>query len=154
MSAPRARIEDEVGRVTEWRSKALPRYRRLTRKAEALLAAVNLAGTNTRRVKRPLFGLFEGAVSKDAVSRAWRKVNVDWEAWSTRSLASEDIARLILDGTVITTRQERKSMNILVLAAIGVRRAAGDSCCFPFATSEANARRPGASSSPFSMPAA
>ena len=34
-----------------------------------------LAGTNTRRVKRALFGLFEGAVSKDVVSRAWRKVN-------------------------------------------------------------------------------
>jgi hypothetical protein len=26
-------------------------------------------------VKRALFGLFEGAVSKDVVSRAWRKVN-------------------------------------------------------------------------------
>ena len=26
---PRARIEDETGKVTEWRSKALPRYQRL-----------------------------------------------------------------------------------------------------------------------------
>ena len=67
---PRARIEDEAGKVSEWRSKALPRYRRLTKKAEALIAAVYLAGTNTRRVKRALFGLFEGAVSKDVVSRA------------------------------------------------------------------------------------
>jgi transposase-like protein len=47
---PRARIEDEEGKLTEWRSKALPRYRRLTKKAEALIAAVYLAGTNTRRV--------------------------------------------------------------------------------------------------------
>jgi len=69
---PRARIEDEAGKVTEWRSQALPRYKRLTKKAEALIAAVYLAGTNTRRVKRALFGLFEGAVSKDVVSRAWR----------------------------------------------------------------------------------
>lgn len=67
---PRARIEDEAGKASEWRSKALPRYRRLTRKAEALIASVYLAGTNTRRVKRALYGLFRGAVSKDVVSRA------------------------------------------------------------------------------------
>ena len=119
---PRARIEDEGGKVSEWRSKALPRYRRLTRKAEALIAAVYLGGTNTRRVKRALFGLFEGAVSKDVVSRAWRKVKVDWDAWCARSLAEEDIVRLILDGTVIRTRLDRKATNISVLAAIGVRR--------------------------------
>ena len=101
---PRARIEGDEGKVTEWRSKALPRYKRLTKKAEALIAAVYLAGTNTRRVKRALFGLFEGAVSKDVVSRAWRKVKVDWDAWCGRSLAGEDIVRLILDGTVIRTR--------------------------------------------------
>ena len=119
---PRARIEDEGGKVSEWRSKALPRYRRLTKRAEALIAAVYLAGTNTRRVKRALFGLFEGAVSKDVVSRAWRKVKVDWDAWVARSLAGEDIVRLILDGTVIRTRLDRKATNISVLAAIGVRR--------------------------------
>lgn len=119
---PRARIEDDAGKVTEWRSKALPRYQRLTKKAEALIAAVYLAGTNTRRVKRALFGLFEGAVSKDVVSRAWRKVKVDWDAWCARSLADEDIVRLILDGTVIRTRLDRKATNISVLAAIGVRR--------------------------------
>jgi len=119
---PRARIEDAEGKVSEWRSKALPRYRRLTRKAEALIAAVYLAGTNTRRVKRALFGLFEGAVSKDVVSRAWRKVKTDWDAWCARSLAGEDIVRLILDGTVIKTRIDKKATNISVLAAIGVRR--------------------------------
>ena len=119
---PRARIEDEEGKVSEWRSKALPRYQRLTKKAETLIAAIYLAGTNTRRVKRALFGLFEGAISKDVVSRAWRKVKVDWEAWCARSLAGEDIVRLILDGTVIRTRLDRKATSISVLAAIGVRR--------------------------------
>lgn len=119
---PRARIEDEDGKVTEWRSRALPRYQRLTKKAEALIAAIYLAGTNTRRVKRALFGLFQGAVGKDVVSRAWRKVKVDWDAWAARSLAEEDIVRLILDGTVIRTRLDRKATNISVLAAIGVRR--------------------------------
>lgn len=37
---PRARVEDDPGKVTQWRSKALPRYRRLTKKAAALIAAV------------------------------------------------------------------------------------------------------------------
>ena len=37
---------------------------------EALIASVYLARTNTRRVKRMLFGQFEGAVNKDVVSRA------------------------------------------------------------------------------------
>ena len=122
ISVPRARIEDEAGKVSEWRSKALPRYQRLTKTAEALIASVYLAGTNTRRVKRALFALFKGAVSKDVVSRAWRKVKVDWDAWCARSLADEDIIRLILDGTVIKTRLDKKATNISVLAAIGVRR--------------------------------
>jgi len=122
VSVPRARIEDEDGKVGEWRSKALPRYQRLTKKAEALIASVYLAGTNTRRVKRALHGLFQGAVSKDVVSRTWRKVKVDWDAWCIRSLADEDIVRLILDGTVIKTRIDKKATNISVLAAIGVRR--------------------------------
>jgi transposase-like protein len=122
VSVPRARIENEEGKITEWRSRALPRYQRLTKKAEALIAAVYLAGTNTRRVKRALFGLFQGAVGKDVVSRAWRKVKVDWDAWCARSLAGDDIVRLILDGTVIKTRLDRKATNISVLAAIGVRR--------------------------------
>lgn len=122
VSVPRARVVTEDGKTAEWRSKALPRYQRLTKKAEALIASVYLAGTNTRRVKRALYGLFQGAVGKDVVSRAWRKVKVDWDAWVTRSLIDEDIVRLILDGTVIKTRLDKKAANISVLAAIGVRR--------------------------------
>jgi putative transposase len=34
------------------------------------------------------------------VSRTWRKVKSDWDAWNARSLAEEPIVRLILDGTV------------------------------------------------------
>ena len=49
-------------------------------------------------------------------------MKVDWDAWCARSLAEEDIVRLILDGTVIRTRLDRKATNISVLAAIGVRR--------------------------------
>ena len=41
---PRARIEDDAGKITEWRSKALPRYQRLTKKAEALIASGVISG--------------------------------------------------------------------------------------------------------------
>jgi transposase-like protein len=78
---PRARIEDDAGKVTEWRSKALPRYQRLPKKAEALIAAVYLSGTNTRRVKRALFGLFEGVVSiRHCRSDQWRANGSSWSA--------------------------------------------------------------------------
>ena len=43
VSVPRARIVEEDGRASEWRSRALPRYQRLTRKAEALIASVYLS---------------------------------------------------------------------------------------------------------------
>jgi transposase-like protein len=119
---PRARITGDDGRSREWRSQALPRYRRLTRKAEALIAGAYLAGTNTRRVKRALSTLFAGAVGKDVVSRAWRKVKTDWEAWAARDLGGEDIVRLILDGTVVKARIDKKATAIPILVAIGVRR--------------------------------
>jgi len=49
-------------------------------------------------------------------------VKVDWDAWCARSLAEEEIVRLILDGTVIKTRLDRQATNISVLAAIPHRR--------------------------------
>ena len=49
VQVPRARIQDADGRTTDWRSRALPRYQRLTRTAEALITAVYLSGTDTRR---------------------------------------------------------------------------------------------------------
>ena len=130
ISVPRARVENEDGKVREWRSKALPRYQRLTKTAEALIASVYLSGTNTRRVKRALFALFKGAVSKDVVSRAWRKVKSDWDAWCARSLADEDIVRVILDGTVIKTRIDRRprTSRFWRPSACAVT---GRRCCFP-----------------------
>ncbi len=119
---PRARLAPEDGTTAEWRSKALRRYQRLTKRAEALIASVYLAGTNTRRMKRALSALFAGAVGKDVVSRAWRKVKTDWEAWCARDLGGEDIVRLILDGTVVKAKIDRKATAISLLVAIGVRR--------------------------------
>src|SRR5918995_2829687 len=48
LSVPRARLHDEAGEQ-EWKSALLPAYQRLSRRAEALIAEVYLAGMNTRR---------------------------------------------------------------------------------------------------------
>ena len=53
LSVPRARLHDEAGEQ-EWKSAFLPAYRRLSRRAEALIAEAYLAGMNTRRVRRAL----------------------------------------------------------------------------------------------------
>ena len=81
VSLPRARLFDEDGLEKEWKSHTVQVYKRLTKCAEAIIANTYLAGTNTRRVRRALAGLFGGKVGKDAVSRAWRKVKTDWESW-------------------------------------------------------------------------
>ena len=122
ISVPRARMAAEGGGTQEWRSAALPRYARMTKQVEALIAGAYLAGTNTRRVKRALAALFGGAVGKDVVSRTWRKVKTDWDAWNGRDLAGEDVVRLILDGTVVRVRLDRKATNISLLVVLGVRR--------------------------------
>ena len=122
LTVPRARLRAEDGSSREWRSAVLPRYARRTRQLEALIAGAYLAGTNTRRVQRALVALFRGAVGKDVVSRAWRKVKVDWEAWGRRDLGSEDIVRLILAGTGVRVRLDRKATSVSLLVVLGVRR--------------------------------
>src|SRR5512144_774490 len=69
IAVPRARIGGADGGIGEWKSRTLPRYARMTRQVEALIAGTYLAGTNSRRVRRALAALFKGAIGKDAVSR-------------------------------------------------------------------------------------
>ena len=121
IAVPRARLNTADGKTTEWRSQALRAYQRRTLAADALIAGCYLAGTNTRRVRRALAALFAGAVGKDTVSRVWRKLKSDWDAWNARSLAAEPIVRLILDGTVVRVRLDRKATAISLLVVIGVR---------------------------------
>ena len=54
IAVPRARIGGAGGPEREWKSKALPRYARMTRQVEAPIAGTYPAGTNTRRVRRAL----------------------------------------------------------------------------------------------------
>jgi putative transposase len=122
ITVPRARIFGADGKTAEWKSKVVRSYQRRTRAAEALIASAYLSGTNTRRVRRALAALVGGAVGKDTVSRVWRKVKSDWEAWNARSLAEEAIIRLILDGTVVRVRLDKKSTSISLLIALGVRQ--------------------------------
>jgi putative transposase len=122
ITVPRARIAGPDGTTTEWKSKALRAYQRRTLTADALIASTYLAGTNTRRVRRALVALFGGAVGKDVVSRVWRKVKTDWDAWNRRDLAALPIVRLILDGTVVRVRLDRKATSISLLVVLGVRR--------------------------------
>jgi putative transposase len=119
IAVPRARLKGSDGKTTEWKSRALRAYQRRTLAADTLIAGTYLAGTNTRRVRRALCALSGGAVCKDTVSRVWRKVKNDWDAWNARSLADEPIVRLILDGTVVRVRLDRKATSIS-------RSAAGD----------------------------
>jgi putative transposase len=121
IDVPRARLMRADGKTTEWKSQALRAYQRRTAKADALIAGSYLAGTNTRRVRRALGSLFGGAVGKDTVSRTWRRVKSDWDAWNARSLTEEPIVRLILDGTVVRVRLDRKATAICLLVVLGIR---------------------------------
>ena len=122
IAVPRARIFGAGGKTSEWKSKVVRAYQRRTRAADSLIASAYLSGTNTRRVRRALAALFRGAVGKDTVSRVWRKVKGDWDAWNARSLTEEPIIRLILDGTVVRVRLDKKSTSISLLIALGVRQ--------------------------------
>jgi transposase-like protein len=122
VAVPRARLVSADGGTTEWQNKTLVAYRRRTKEVDALIAGAYLAGTNTRRVARALASLFRGAVSKSTVSRVWRKIKSDWETWNKRDLGNEDVVRLILDGTVVKARLDKRSMSITLLVVLGVRR--------------------------------
>jgi hypothetical protein len=58
-------LDTTDGKTAEWKNKTIPAYQRRTKKADALIAGAYLAGTNTRRVRRALATLFNGAVGKD-----------------------------------------------------------------------------------------
>ena len=121
ITVPRARLIDASGKTSEWKSKALRSYQRRTETIDAIIASAYLAGTNTRRVKRVLATLFAEGAGKDVVSRVWRKVKGDWDTWNARSLAEEPVIRLILDGTVVRVRLDKKATSISLLVALGIR---------------------------------
>jgi putative transposase len=124
IAVPRARIDtDEPGKTAEWKTKVLQRYQRRTKEVDALIASAYLSGTNTRRVGRALAALFGGpAISKSVVSRVWRKIKADWDNWNKRDLSNDDIVRLILDGTHVKVRMDKKATGVSLLVVLGIRR--------------------------------
>ena len=70
---------------------------------------------------RALAAVFAGPVGKDVVSRAWREVKGDWDASNGRPLGEEPIVRLILDGTVVRVRLDRRASSISLRVALDVR---------------------------------
>src|SRR5262249_19560723 len=122
VSVPRARVEAADGKMSEWHSKALPVYQRRTKEIDAVIAGSYLAGVNTRRVGRALAALFRGSVSKDTVSRTWRKIRIDWDAWSKRHHSRDKGVRLIIDRTIVRARLDRQATAISLLIGLGVRR--------------------------------
>src|ERR1700719_941676 len=118
---PRARLEAPDGKTAEWKNATIPAYQRRTKRANALIAGAYFAGTNTRRVRRALAALFGGAVGKDTVSRVWRKVKGDWDAWNGRSLADDRPVDPRRDGGARAARPESD----VHLAARRTRRPAG-----------------------------
>jgi transposase-like protein len=61
-------------------------------------------------------------MAKDIVSWAWRKLEADWDSWNKRDLSKEAIVRLVLDGTVVRVRLDRRATAINLLVVLGVRR--------------------------------
>jgi putative transposase len=91
------------------------RYERSTKAGRVYLSPAST------RAACALGTLFAGAVGEDTVSRDWHKVKSDWDAWNARALANEPIVRLILDGTVVRVRLDRKATAISLLVVIGIR---------------------------------
>ena len=79
-------------------------------------------GTNTRRVQRAVGALFRGAVGKAVVGRAWRKAKADRDGRCRRGLAGEDVVRLVLGGTAVKVRLDRKATSLSLPVVLGIRR--------------------------------
>ena len=109
-----------------------------------MIAGVYLAGTNTRRVRLALATAFSGSVGKDVVSRTWRKVKGDWDAWNAHLLVDEPVVGLILDGTVARVRLDKKATSVSLLVALGVRADGQKVLCSRSRPWAGKARRPGA----------
>jgi putative transposase len=150
---PRARLETSDSKMVAWKNATIPACQWRTKQAGALIAGAYLAGTNTRRVRRALAALFGGAGGKDSVSRVWRKVKGDWDAWNARSLTDEPIIRLILDGTIVRVRRDKKATPISLLVALGVQ-ADGQKVLLAAKNMGGRAKPPGGRSSTISSNAA
>jgi len=96
---PRARLRGADGADNEWHSRIIPRYQRRTERVDGALLGAYLSGINTRRLRGALSPLLRGApLSKDAVSRLVGRLRDEFNAWSMRELAAEEVCYIFMDG--------------------------------------------------------
>ena len=118
---PRARLRDQDGPPTEFRSTVLPRYARRTREVDEALLGCYFSGVNSRRIRRalrPLLG--EAHLSKSAVSRVVTRVKDQFAVWPQRPLTDERYGVVFLDGFHLRVRLAGRVVMVPVLAALGV----------------------------------
>jgi transposase-like protein len=119
---PRARVRDAAGAVSEWQSELVPRYQRRTGRVDEAILGLYLSGANTRRIRGALSPLLRGGpLSKDAVSRLVGRLAEDFQAWSERDLAAEEVQYLIQDGWYPKVRIGRRRVVVPVLVTLGVK---------------------------------
>jgi len=122
VDVPRARLIEEDGRETEWRSTKLRRHARRMRGIDQAVLSIYLSGTNQRRVKAALRPLLKGLpLSKSAVSRLVARIREEREAWMERDLTEERITYVYLDGIGVNVRRAGRVVRNPVLMTIGVR---------------------------------
>jgi putative transposase len=123
LSMPRARVEGEGGEEREWRSEVVPRYQRRTARVDEAILGLYLSGANTRRIRGALAPLLRGGpLSKDAVSRLVGRLSGDFQAWSERDLAAEEICYLTQDGWYPKLRIGKRRVVVPVLVTLGVKK--------------------------------
>ena len=108
---PRARLTTPEGKTAEWRNATIPAYQRRTKRADALIAGAYLVRDQlTRRVRRALAALFGGASGQGHRQPGLAsRPKATGTPGNARSLTDEPIIRLILDGTVVRVRLDKKA---------------------------------------------
>jgi len=118
---PRARLKGAEGAESEWHSRIIPRYQRRTERVDGALLGAYLSGINTRRLRGALSPLLRGApLSKDAVSRLVGRLRDEFNAWSVRDLAAEEVCYIFMDGWYPRVRIGKKRSRVPVLVTLGV----------------------------------
>ena len=122
LTIPRARLTQQNGTTTEWRSRLIPRYRRRAHSIDNAVLGAYLDGVNTRRLKGALRPLLRNTpLSKSAISRVVERLKAEFERWRTRRLDDENCVYLYLDGFGVKVRCGGHVVRMTLLVVVGVR---------------------------------
>jgi len=122
LRVPRARVREEDGTTSEWRSEMLPAYQRRTQRVDEAILGIYLAGANTRRIRKALAPLLGASnLSKSAISRVVARLKALFEAWRSRDLSQETYLILFLDALFLSVRIARRVVSVPVQIALGIR---------------------------------